>query len=104
MVPLRYSAGNITTILMLVATACMFVARFRIQNDNNWPLALYGALFAYQQHFTGIIHPNTLYAGIVSALMIRFEFMGGKSGFLFRAVELLALSLIIQELYNAAIF
>jgi FtsH-binding integral membrane protein len=103
-VPLRYSPGNIITVLMVALVACLFVARFRIRPDSNWPLVLYIGLFAYHQYFDGRLHPNILYAAVVSALLIRFEFVGGKSMFLFRAAELLSLSMLLQELYQTVIF
>jgi predicted tellurium resistance membrane protein TerC len=42
---------------------------------------------AYHQNLPGRLHPQILFAGVVLALVMRFEFVGGFLAKVFRAAE-----------------
>jgi hypothetical protein len=85
----RYTATNITTFVMIGFTAWLVFTRFRPKPDPNWPLFYYLAVVAYHQYLPGRLHPQVLFAGVVLALIMRFEFVGGFLGKVFRAAEVL---------------
>ena len=84
----EYSAGNVTTAVMVLLSAFTIATRFRFRVDHNWPLVYYLSVVMYHQWVPGSVNPYVLYAGVVCALLLRFEFMGG--GFLkfMRAIDL----------------
>jgi len=95
---IRYSPFNITSAVALGLTVWLFVARFRTRLDSNWPLFYYLGLVIYGHLFPGNLDPAWIYAGVVSALFLRFEFMGGWFLKLIRGVELIVLLYVIHRL------
>ncbi|MGH9673875.1 MAG: hypothetical protein ACRD44_11900 [Bryobacteraceae bacterium] len=90
----EYSAGNVTTGVMVLLSAFTIFTRFRFRVDHNWPLVYYLAVFAYHIWAPESLNPWVIYAGVVVTLLLRFEFMGG--GFLkfMRAIDLGTLALL----------
>jgi hypothetical protein len=83
----RYTATNITTFVMIGFSIWILFTRFRPKPDPNWPLFYYLAVVAYHQYLPGRLHPHVLFAGVVLALTMRFEFVGGFFAKVFRAAE-----------------
>ena len=72
-----YSAFNITTGLAIGCTVWIIGARWRGSVESNWPLFYYLGVVLYSYLFPEVIEPRWIYAGVVTALFLRFEFMGG---------------------------
>jgi hypothetical protein len=96
----RYTPTNITTAVMLGLTLWLLIGRFKSRPDSNWPLFYYLLLVAYHQALPGRLNPYAIYTGVVAALFIRFEFMGGWLGYLLRGVELAVLLYLGYRLLN----
>jgi hypothetical protein len=99
---MRYSASNVTTVLMLLFTLWIVVTRFRTGSNINWPLIYYFAIGFYHISMPGRINQYVLYVGVVTALLLRFEFIGGYFGYFARAVEVSVLLVITYYLWTAA--
>lgn len=97
---MRYSAANITTVLMLVSTLSVLVARFRVRSDTNLPLIYF--LFAFGFHFAypGNLNPNALLAGAVCSLFLRFEFLTGWLRWILRASEMIVMVHLAWTFYD----
>lgn len=74
---MRYSVANINTALMLLFTAVPLLARARARPDTNLPLIYFLFVFLYHLAYPGKIEPNSIYAGVICSLFLRFEFMRG---------------------------
>jgi hypothetical protein len=96
----RYTASNVTTAVMLGLTLWLVIGRFKVRGDSNWPLYYWAALIAYHQGFQGHLNQYALYAGVICALLIRFEFVGGWFRILLRGVELGVLLHVVYQLFN----
>src|ERR1700723_3200570 len=68
---------NVTEVLViaLAIAAAVFVMRKRY--DSNLPLLFYLALVLFNNMSERGVNPYLLYAGLITALLLRFEFMGG---------------------------
>jgi hypothetical protein len=96
--------------LVVLAAFAAWVIYFRLFRavDTNLPLILYGVAVAFQQWFdVPLREPNehyALYAGVLSALVLRFEFLSRWAVWPFRlldvAVEAYFLWRCIAEAFN----
>jgi hypothetical protein len=68
---------NVTEMLVvsLAVTAAIMVMRKRY--DSNIPLLFYFVLVVFNNMSDRGTNPYLLYAGLILALLLRFEFMGG---------------------------
>jgi hypothetical protein len=68
---------NVTEVLVicLAVVAAMLVMRKRY--DSNLPLLFYLVLVLFNNMSERGINPYLLYTGLILALLLRFEFMGG---------------------------
>lgn len=71
------TAYNITTLLLLAVTIFIVQLRWRSKLDTNWPLFYYLALVVYIKRFEDVIDPMWVYTAVVSALLLRFEYLAG---------------------------
>jgi hypothetical protein len=83
---------GIATVALLLFTILMAVFRYTNRLDSNWPLVFYLLLVLHTKIFEGGLNPYVTYVAIVTALFIRFEFMGGIILKFFRLVELCCLA------------
>jgi hypothetical protein len=67
---------NITTLLVIVLAIMALVFLIRGRHDSNLPLLFYGAVLGLTATTDRTVNTYLLYAGIASALLLRFEFMG----------------------------
>ena len=86
---------NITTLSLLCLTVWVLWTRYRTQLENNWPLFYYIALVAYTKKFEESISPNWVFVCVVMALLLRFEFLGGKVLQLVKLIETIGLLYVI---------
>jgi len=82
---------------MLGLMCWLLIGRLRGQADSTWPLVFYAALVGFHQAFPGRLVSYPIFIGVVTALLLRFEFTGDRLGALLRAVEILMIVLIIQD-------
>lgn len=85
-------------------TAWLFSMRGRLATESNWPLFYYLAMVFYQKTGGRFIEANFIYAGVVCAMLIRFEFL--SSGFIkvFRFIEAICLTYIIWRCLDFVFF
>ena len=83
----RFAPFNITTMVALALTLWVVAARARGVRENNWPLLYYLGIVLYSYYYPGHLEPRWIYAGVVAALFLRFEFMGGAFLKFVRLVE-----------------
>jgi hypothetical protein len=90
----------LTTALLLLATLALIAFRYFKPLDNNWPLVYYLLLVLYSKGFAGSLQPGWVYAAAVTALFLRFEFMGGWITRFFRLVELVILGYVLWRSFG----
>ncbi|MBK5291757.1 MAG: hypothetical protein JJE04_08800 [Acidobacteriia bacterium] len=98
---MRYAASNVTTAIMFGLTVYLMVARFKSRQDWIWPLFYYLFLVIYHQSFPGKLHPWVVYLGVVTALLIRFEFLPPRLNNAVRTIEFLGLSFLAYSFFRA---
>lgn len=86
---------NVVTLFLMVVTAFIAVKRFTLRVDSNWPLAYYVVLVAYWRGFAYTLDHYWVLAGVLCALLLRFEFLGGAAEKLIRAVELAVFAYVV---------
>lgn len=89
-----YSPTNITTGVFVGLAGWTIVTRFRSRVDSNWPMIFYLLVVIYHQALPSRLNPYIVFAGVVSTLLLRFEFMGGRFLKVMRAVDVLLLAVI----------
>lgn len=92
-----FTTFNIISAVLLGVTIWVGVSRFTSKLENNWPLFYYVFVVLYQKTFDGALDPYTVYVGVVSALFLRFEFMGGWFLKFVRSVELAVLCYVVYR-------
>lgn len=86
---------NVITFILLVLTGWVIWARFTRGLDSSWPLIYYLGVVIYSKVFSGSLDPMWVYTGVIAALFLRFEFMGGFILKAIRVVDLVALGYIV---------
>lgn len=94
---MRYTATNITTFVMFLFTLWVMVGRFRSKPDASWPLFYYLGVVAYHQYLPSRLNEYLIYTGTITALMMRFEFLGGFFGAAIRFVEMICLAFLAYQ-------
>ncbi len=87
----RFGAFNVTTGLLAALTISVLIARVRGVVQSNWPLLYYVGVIFYTTLYEGYIDPAWVYAGVVSSLLLRFEFMGGIFLTIIRLIDIVVL-------------
>ena len=77
-------------LIMIGLTLWLMRARFTSPIDTPWPMVYYFLLVLFIRSFEGEFNNYVIFAGIVCALFMRYEFMGGFILRLFRTGELLS--------------
>ncbi len=92
---ISYSTLNLATIALAGLTVWLMLARSSSKLESNWPLFYYLCLVAHLKAFEDGLDPYWVYAGVVTALFLRFEFTGGWVLRLLRAAETVVLSYVL---------
>lgn len=92
---LNLSNEGLLTIILAGLTIWLGAVRARIRTENNWPLIYYLLLVLYQKRYPDNIAPLWVYVGVVNALFLRFEFIGGIFVKILRAIELVVLAYVV---------
>ncbi len=99
-----YGAENISTALALALTLWLVVFRFRAAAESNWPLLYYLGIVFFSYMYPNALEPRWIYAGVVTALFQRFEFLGGWFAKVIRVFEFIILVYVIVALgYHVAL-
>ena len=93
-----YGAENLTTALALALTVWVIAFRMRGGSESNMPLFYYLGVVVYSYMIPGVLEPRWVYAGVVTVLFLRFEFMGGWFLRLIRAFEFVVLAYLLIRL------
>lgn len=75
--PADLTTFNVLTFILLGLTAWVIWARCNRSLETSWPLIYYLGVVIYMNVFDGALEGVWVYVGVVSALFLRFEFMGG---------------------------
>ena len=67
---------DITTLLVVALAAISVVFMLRKRYDSNLPLLFYFVALVFSNATDREVNPYLLYAGLVFALLLRFEFLG----------------------------
>jgi hypothetical protein len=86
---------SVCTLLLIGLTIWVIVTRLRGRLESNWPLVYYALVLVHWKVFADGFSPYWLYAGLVSAVLLRFEFMGGPVLTFVRVGELSFLGYVI---------
>ena len=78
---------SVITMILMGLTVWVIVTRTRGKHESNWPLVYYALVLIYWKAFAGGLNVYWVYAGVVSAVFLRFEFMGGAVLTFVRMVE-----------------
>ena len=100
---MRYGAANVTTFVILGFALWVLVTRIRNRPDNNWPMVFYPVLATFTAQIPGRIDFEVLTLGMVAALLLRFEFVGGAFVHFVRVVDFGVLSALAYYLYLATV-
>ena len=84
--------------ILLIFTAWLIGARFKIRTDSNWPFAYYAVLVVFHQALPGVLGPLPIYIAAICALVLRFEFMSRAFHALFRVAEVFGLAYVMTAL------
>ncbi len=91
---------NLITAVLMGLTIWLGMSRFRIKLESNWPLFYYLFLVGHLKAFEGGLDPYVVYVGVVSALLLRFEFIGGWFLKIVRVTEIFVLSYVIYRCFT----
>jgi hypothetical protein len=101
---MRYGAVNVTTFVMLGFALWVIFTRIRARPDNNWPVVFYPVITTFAIQIPGRVDINWLLTGIASALLLRFEFVGGFISHVVRLVDFVALLAISYFLFQSTVY
>lgn len=93
----RFSELELLALVVSGLTGWLFAARGRMALESNWPLVFYLAMVFYQKTAGAFLEANFIYAGVVCAMMIRFEFMSPVVVKVFRFIEAICLIYVIWQ-------
>lgn len=101
---LRFSDLELLALIASGVTTWLFVVRGRMLPEDNWPLVYYLGMVFYQKMGGGFLDANFIYAGVVCAMLIRFEFMSQTVVKLFRFMEGICLVYIVWRCLDFVLF
>jgi hypothetical protein len=79
--------SDFVPLIIIGLTLWVMRARFTSPVDTPWPMVKYFLLVLFIRYNEGEFNNNLIFAGIVCALFLRFEFMAGMILKLFRTGE-----------------
>jgi hypothetical protein len=68
---------NVTEVLVISLAVAAAIFLMRKRYDSNLPLLFYFVLVMFDNMSDRGVNPYLLYTGLILALLLRFEFMGG---------------------------
>ena len=91
-------ASVVNATVLLIFSAWLIGARFKIRSDSNWPFVYYFILVIFHQAMPGVLGPLPIYIAAICALFLRFEFMSRAFHALFRVAEVCGLAYVMTAL------
>ena len=92
--------GLLFTVGLLAGGVWLAATRLKMRLENNWPLAFYFAVVVYLNTYPLVLNPYVAYVAVISALLLRFEFMNERLVALVRIIEIVALAHISWSLFS----
>ncbi len=96
---------NITELLVVVLAVVATYMVIRKRYSSNLPLLFYFALIVFGNFTERAINPYVLYAGLIVAMFLRFEFMGGGFvklvAFMTSASLVVIIYLMVSDVFSA---
>lgn len=96
---------NITELLVVALAVVAAIMVMRKRYDSNVPLLFYFVLIMFTNMSDREINPYVLYAGLILAMLLRFEFMGGGFakfiGFMTTSSLVVIMYLMVAEVFFA---
>lgn len=86
-------------LLLIGLLAWVLVSRFSGKPDSSWQLLVWALVVVFSNIYEGVVHPAAVYAGVVSALLLRFEFIGGWVLKVVRFIEAAAILILLWGLF-----
>lgn len=90
--------------ILMAATVLLAYMRPKMAPESNLPLLYFIALVVYQKMFQEVLNPYPIFAGVVCAGMIRFEFMNPRFVKYFRWIELVVLIYVVWSLLGFVLY
>jgi hypothetical protein len=83
---------NMTLLAFVLLTLWLITIRQRKSPEITWPLFYYFGLIVLANYIPGEFNLNMVYAGLIFALLLRFEFMSRKVTKFVRVAETILLA------------
>ncbi len=83
----RLTTFDVATLGVLALTLAMIGARLRCPLESTWLLFYYLPVAAYTMRYWDTLRPEWVLLGVVTALVLRFEFLDARTSKAARAVE-----------------
>jgi hypothetical protein len=71
------TSTNMTEVLVACLAVVAVILLLRKRYDSNMPLLFYFVVILFSNMSDRVLNPYLLYTGLVLAMLLRFEFMGG---------------------------
>jgi hypothetical protein len=94
------TAVDVTALILVVFAAAVIYALARSRIDSNVPLLFYLGLACFTRMAGRDVHPNIFGAGVVLALILRFEFMNGPFTRMAAMLECVAVAVMSWDLLS----
>lgn len=92
---IRFTPFHAITLILMAATLAMGVTRLMGETETNWPLLYYAALVGYMIKFEGSLDNYWVLAGVICALLLRFEALGGILTKAAKGIELIVFGYVL---------
>lgn len=89
------SLADFVPLVVIGATLWVMRARFREVHDISWPLVYYFFLVIFVRAREGEFNNYWIFTGVIAALVLRYEFIGGFVLKVVRLVEFVVLCYVI---------
>lgn len=91
----------LSTCLLIAMTVGIIYFRYSITSqDSNWPLVYYAFVVLHLQLYPEALSQNVVFAAILAAIFIRFEFLAGWFLKTVQLAEYVLLMLIVYRLLS----
>jgi hypothetical protein len=91
---------NFFALLLIAMLGAVLVSRYTGKFQPIWPLLVWVATVVFTNFFQGTVDAGMAYGGIICALLLRFEFMGGWVIQVVRTLESVAIVAILWALFR----
>jgi hypothetical protein len=94
------SSTNLTELLVACLAVVAAVLVLRKRYDSNLPLLFYFTVILFSNMSERELNPYLLYSGVILAMLLRFEFMGGSFAKVVAMFSTVALGVIIWTMMS----